>query len=88
MFHNHRPGKRPEDDEQSAFVSKRPLGRVRKQVYDDGTFQRVCDGVEPPPKQFDGVKRLVPKTKLVRCGEWAGMVVARLMGEGVLVPLA
>ncbi|KIW25598.1 uncharacterized protein PV07_08764 [Cladophialophora immunda] len=85
MFHSYRPGKKPEEDEQSVFVSKRVLGRVSKAVYDDGTFRRVCDSVAPPPKQFNGPKRLFPGTKLIRCGEWAQEALEKLKLEGILV---
>lgn len=86
MYHNHRPGKKPEEDEQSAFFSKRVIGKPPKSVYDDGQFRRVCDLVEPPPKQFNGPQRLVPRSKpLRRCGEWAGEAVKRLRSEGILV---
>ncbi|OAP54430.1 hypothetical protein AYL99_11531 [Fonsecaea erecta] len=85
MFHNHRPGKRPEEDEQSAFVSKRLLGTVSRAVYDDGTFRRVCDQVEPPPKQFNGPKKMFPGKKLVRCVEWAEDAIKKLTWEGILV---
>ncbi|KIW16226.1 hypothetical protein PV08_06277 [Exophiala spinifera] len=85
MYHNHRPGKKPEEDEQSAFVSKRLLGRVPRAVYDDGTFRQVCDRVEPPPKQFEGAKRLFPGRRLIRCGEWAEDAVGQLKSEGILL---
>ena len=85
MYHNHRPGKKPEEDEKSPFFSKRPIGRVSTAVYDDGNFRRVCDLVEAPPKQFNGPKRLFPGQKLVRCGEWAEDAIEKLKMEAILV---
>lgn len=84
MYHNHRLGKKPEEDEQSAFISKRFLGRVSRAVYDNGNFRQVCDLVEAPPKQFEGPKRLFPGQKLIRCGEWAEDAVKKLRSEGIL----
>jgi hypothetical protein len=84
MWHNPRPGKKPEEDEQSAFISKRILGIVSRAVYDNGTFRQVCDLVEAPPKQFEGPKRLFPGQKLIRCGEWAEDTVKKLRSEGIL----
>ncbi len=84
MYHNHRPGKKPEEDEQSAFISKRFLGRVSRAVYDDGDFRRVCNLVDAPPKQFNGPKRLFPGQKLIRCGEWAEDAIKKLRMDGVL----
>lgn len=84
MYHNHRPGKKPEEDEQSAFASKRLLGRVSREAYDAGKFRQVCNLVEPPPKQFNGPKKLFPGQKLIRCVEWAEKAIEELKSEGVL----
>lgn len=84
MYHNHRPGKKPEEDEQSAFISKRLLGRVSRADYDNGNFRQVCDLVEAPPKQFEGPKRLFPGQKLRRCVEWAEDTINKLRSEGIL----
>lgn len=85
MFHNHRPGDRPEEDRNSAFVGKALLGKVNVADYGNGRFRQICDGLQPPPKQFDGPKRLFPGKKLRKCGEWAQDAVERLKEEGVLV---
>jgi len=50
-----------------------------------GEFRRICDGVDPPPKPFDGAKRLFPGKKLRRCGEGAGDAVEELKRAGVLI---
>lgn len=84
MYHNHRFGKKPEEDEQSAFISKRFLGKVSRADYANGKFQQVCDQIEPPPKQFEGPKRLFAGKKLIRCGEWAEDAVEKLRSEGIL----
>jgi hypothetical protein len=86
MFLNHRSGKKPEEDGQSPFFSKTFLGKVSREVYNNGTFRQVCDQVEAPPKQFEGPKRLFPKQKLRRCGEWAEDAVKKLKSEGILNP--
>lgn len=85
MFHNHHRGSRPEEDETSVFVSKSYLGKVRRTDYDNGCFRDVCDNMEPPPKQFDGPKRLFPGKKLRRCGEWAKDVAQKLREENILL---
>ena len=84
MYHNHRHGKKPEEDEASAFVSKRFLGRVSRATYDGGKFRQVCDQIEPPPKQFEGPRRSFLGKKLVRCSEWAEDAVKKLTSEGIL----
>ena len=85
MFYNHHQGAKPEEDPTSPFVGKIPSGKVRKSEYDDGIFQRVCEALEPPPKQFDGPRRLFPKQKLRKCGEWTDDVIELLKNEGVLM---
>jgi hypothetical protein len=85
MFHNHRPGARPEEDKDSFFLSKELLGQVSKQRYDDGEFKRVCDSIGPPPKQFDGRKKIDPNKPLRRCGEWAEDGVNKLREVALLI---
>ena len=85
MYHNHHPGERPEEDRYLAFITKNLLGKVKVVDHDRGRFRQICDGLEPPPKQFDGPKRLFAGKKLRRCGEWAKDAIERLKEMGVLL---
>ena len=87
MFRNYRPGLIPEEDQHSPFISRRLLGKVASALYDSGRFKQICDEIEPPVKQFNGVKRLFTGKGLRRCGEWAADVVKKLEEDGILVQL-
>jgi hypothetical protein len=85
MYHSHRPGPKPEDDKDSFFMSKELLGVVSKAAHDDGKFKDICNAVDPPPKQFNGPKRIDPSVPLWRCGEWVTKAIHKLREEGVLL---
>jgi hypothetical protein len=77
--------KRPEEDRNSAFIAKNLMENVRDADYDKGRFRQICDGLEPPPEQSDGPRRLLPGRKLRRCGEWTDDAIENLKREGVLL---
>ncbi|KAL4948154.1 hypothetical protein BDW69DRAFT_189529 [Aspergillus filifer] len=83
MTFNHRACIRPEDE--PVFQSKTRLGYVPVEGYGSGRFLGVCEEVEVPGKQFQGAKRLYPKQKLRRCGEWVEDAIKLLDEKGVLV---
>lgn len=80
MTLGHRPGMKPEDE--VGYVDKTYLGAVSTENYT--RVEEIVDGVEVPTKQFDGPKRLDPKTPLRRCNEWAAEAIEALRGAGVL----
>lgn len=79
MTYETKPTDNPEAS--ATFLKKELLGVV--DVGDFGRVDGVCRAVEPPPKQFEGARRIEPGGRLRRCQEWTGEVVEMLRGEEV-----
>lgn len=80
MTLGHRPGQKLEDEVD--YIDKTYLGTVSTENY--ARVEEIVGGIEVPKKQFDGPKRLDPKTPLRRCNEWAAEAIEALRGAGVL----
>lgn len=66
----------------SDFVDKKQIGTIL--VADLKKVQSIVEDDEPPPKQFDGPRRIRPDVPLRRCQEWTAEAVGRLRERGVL----
>lgn len=80
MTFGHKPAKRPEDS--NSFVSKSYIGTVSETNY--ARIQSIVDAIPPPPKQFNGPKRINPSEPLRRCQEWTSEAIQALTDQGVL----
>jgi hypothetical protein len=81
MTHDMKDAKRPEDSFSWAQV-KKPLGIIKHQNY--GRIDRTCREIPPPPKQFNGAKRINPSVPLFRCQEWTDQAIAALKNKGII----
>jgi len=80
MTYEFKDGKKPEDS--ASFVSKTPIGKVS--LADVPRIDPICKRIPPPPKQFNGPKRINPSIPLRRCQEWTQEAVQALQNEGIL----
>ncbi|OIW34631.1 hypothetical protein CONLIGDRAFT_688526 [Coniochaeta ligniaria NRRL 30616] len=47
----------------------------------------VCETIPPPPRQYEGPKRLVPRHAIRHCQHWAADAIAALRERAILQPL-
>ena len=80
MIFGHKPAKRPEDS--NSFVSKSHIGTVSETNY--ARIQPIVDSIPPPPRQFNGPKRINPSVPLRRYQEWTSEAIQALKDQGVL----
>ncbi|KAF2236462.1 hypothetical protein EV356DRAFT_565600 [Viridothelium virens] len=67
MRFGHRPSRNPK--ESPLFVSEEYLGTVSNANFHQ--IESIVNAVEPPKKQFGGMKRINPREPLRACQEWA-----------------
>lgn len=80
MSFGHKSAKKPEDS--ASFVAKSRIGTVSE--TDFARVQSVIEKIPPPPKQFNGPKRINPNEPLRRCQEWTNEAIQALKDEGIL----
>lgn len=61
---------------------KQNIGTIRQN--DLQKLIEICQSLAPPPKQFDGPKKIDPDKPLYRCQDWTAEVIQLLMKAGVL----
>lgn len=81
MKYETKPGIKPENS--AEFLSKELLGHVAASTYP--RVNEICTQVPVPGKQFDGAKRIDPKTPIRRCQEWTKEAADALKQAGVVV---
>ena len=80
MKHDYKKAKKPENS--NSFLSKAYLGTTSHANYK--RVQKICNGIEPPKKQFNGPTRLNPDVPLRRCQEWTQETIQALKDSRVL----
>lgn len=63
---------------------KRKIGTIKKN--DLQRLIQICQNLSPPPKQFNGPKRINPNKPLYRCQDWTAEAIQLLIDDGVLRP--
>ncbi|KAH0371108.1 hypothetical protein KCU65_g2164, partial [Aureobasidium melanogenum] len=71
---------RPEDS--LSYQGKTLLGTVTAADYSQ--IDSVCRTIPPPPKQFQGAKRLNPQEPLRRCQEWTADAIDILRSRRII----
>ncbi|KAF1363113.1 hypothetical protein EJ07DRAFT_163025 [Lizonia empirigonia] len=66
----------------ASFVAKSRIGTISE--VDFARVQSVIEKILPPPKQFNGPKRISPSEPLRRCQEWTNEAIQALKDEGIL----
>ncbi|KAJ4366820.1 hypothetical protein N0V83_007345 [Neocucurbitaria cava] len=80
MTFGHKKAYRPEDS--ASYVSKTYVGTIAKDDY--ARIQAIVEAIPPPPKQFNGPRRIDPSKPLITCQEWTKEAVQALKDGGVL----
>lgn len=80
MAFGHKVAKKPEDS--ASFIAKSRIGTVSEAGF--ARVQPVIERIPPPPKQFNGPKRINPSKPLRRCQEWTTEAIQALKDEGIL----
>lgn len=65
-----------------ALQSKTLVGTIAAEDFD--RFRDICRRNPPPPRQFDGGRRLVPWVPVRRSQDWVHESIARSVSEGIL----
>jgi len=80
MAFDHKRAKSSEESE--TCLGQEKIGTVTKANFD--RIQSIVETLPPPPKQFNGPKRINPSVPLRRCQEWTADAIQLLKDEGVL----
>ncbi len=80
MTYESRDEEKPEDS--VTFISKTPIGKISAPEF--LRIDAICRRLPPPPKQFNGPKRINSRVPLRRCQEWVREAIQALQNEGVL----
>ncbi|KAM4064833.1 hypothetical protein HRG_004811 [Hirsutella rhossiliensis] len=65
-----------------ALQTKTLVGTIAAEDFD--RFRDICRRNPPPPRQFDGARRLVPWVPVRRSQDWVHESIARSVAEGIL----
>ncbi|KAK3938134.1 hypothetical protein QBC46DRAFT_441455 [Diplogelasinospora grovesii] len=67
------------------FISVQQIGWIVKAKLEE--IKTVCETIPPPPKQWDGKKRLVPRRRLRHPQHWTADALEALRQKGIVEDL-
>ncbi|KAJ9655535.1 hypothetical protein H2198_005626 [Neophaeococcomyces mojaviensis] len=70
-------------EESNEGKEKIKIGTIKKNDLE--RLKQICSQVPPPPKQFNGPKRIDPSRPLYHCQSWTTDAIQRLIDAGVLM---